>query len=118
MANGCGRLQDHLERQQCDRRQGRIRVGVTFGVAGPIFAGAADWAKNTGRPVTSWRGGGLEGAFVTVGRTMEEFCWKKSVDVANQIFFASWKRFRNWDAGGRHDVGRSKTNYDGNKSRL
>jgi len=48
---------------------------------------------------------------------------KKAVGVANQIFFASWKRFRNWDAGGpmaerRRDVGRSKTNYDGNKSRI
>src|SRR5262245_39015973 len=36
---------------------------------------------------------------------------KKSMNVANQIFFASWKRFRNWDAGGpmaerRRDVGR------------
>jgi hypothetical protein len=48
---------------------------------------------------------------------------KKSVDVANQIFSASWKRFRSWDAGGRtaerrRDVGRSKTNYDGNKRRM
>jgi len=48
---------------------------------------------------------------------------KKSVDAVDQIFSASWKRFPNDDAEGRtperrRDVGRSKWNYEANKSRM
>ena len=48
---------------------------------------------------------------------------KKSMDVADQIFFMSWRRFLNSDAEGRmvqrrRDVGRSKSNYEANKSRM
>jgi hypothetical protein len=48
---------------------------------------------------------------------------KKLVDVADQIFSASWNRFLNWDAGGRmvqrrRDVGRSQLNCEANKSRM
>ena len=48
---------------------------------------------------------------------------KKSVDVADQILSASWKRFLNYDAEGRmaerqRDVRRSKSNWEANKSRM
>jgi hypothetical protein len=48
---------------------------------------------------------------------------KKSVDGVDQIFSASWKRFPNKNVEGRmaerrRDVGRSKSNYEANKSRL
>jgi len=46
---------------------------------------------------------------------------KKSVDVTDQIVSASWKCFPHEDAEGRtvqrrRDVGRSKSNYEPNKS--
>jgi hypothetical protein len=48
---------------------------------------------------------------------------KKSVDGVDQIFSASWKRFPNKNAEERmaerrRDVGRSKSNYEANESRL
>jgi len=48
---------------------------------------------------------------------------EKSADAVDQIFSASWMRFPKDDAEGRtaersRDVGRSKSNYEANKSRM